>query len=93
MLDDIAKAVAQFAVVHRLSHIDLRPRGVRHDPDHQWNHNLREKQAEITGQGHHQEARMEGKAWSHMEMVLPIQAQGELHGPERLVKPITPLIR
>ena len=62
--------------------------GVHHDPDLRWNRNLHKKQAERTGQGHHLEAQMERKAWSHMEMVLLTQAKGEIGVVECQVKPL-----
>ncbi|OIW15027.1 hypothetical protein TanjilG_24136 [Lupinus angustifolius] len=87
VLDDIAEAVAWSAVVPQLSHNDLTPllvwrgdclgAGV-HPSTGLPNHDLREKQAETTGQGHRPEVQMERKAWSLMEMVLPARAKGEI---------------
>lgn len=89
VLDDIAEAVVRFAVIPPLSHIDLAPllvwrgdchllgAGVHQNPGLPWNHNLLEKQAEMD-QSRHPEAQMERKASSHMVMVLPTRAKGEI---------------
>jgi len=78
------------AAVHQLSHIDLVPlhglrggdhllgAGAHQNQGHPWTPNLLGGQAK-TGQSHHLEARMGRRAWSLMEMVLLILANGEKH--------------
>ena len=96
----IVEAAAQFVVVPQLSRIGLvchhvwrgaghyLGAGVHQNLNLLWNQSLHEGRAK-TDQGHHLEARMERKAWSHMEMAPQTRVRDEMCGHDGLGELLT----